>query len=61
MGKKLGEAIEGFRFGCHTKPSVDDPKGGADIIVAQGFLDGFDVAGEYLRRGLFGSLGGRRR
>ena len=38
-------------FGGHADSPVDNPQGGADIVVAQGFLDGLYVAAEN-RRGV---------
>ena len=33
-GEKLGEAIKGFLLGGHADSPVDNPQGGADIVVA---------------------------
>ncbi len=33
LGKEDGEASQGFRLRGHADPSVDNPQGGADVVV----------------------------
>ena len=61
LGEQDGEASEGLRLGGHARPSIDNPQGGTNVVVAHRLLNGTDVAGELLGYRLFGAFARRWR